>query len=206
MSRFLKMFILGGCVWGIFLVICLTNHWWIFTAVWLLLGGGVVANFALYKQLKQLVNQMNANGTIRNVDYLIIGESIDVHRVIDEKSTFFAILSPERSREASKEILKHTFSILKEAGTVILVDKEKNQKGYSCFDILWFHDITIKRLKLKKIFCKFPFFVKPIASLQILLQLNNASKKLEEIECPDEELKEFCGLRELNLKYYRVKR
>ena len=205
MSRLLKALLVSGSAWLLVLLLCLIKHMWCFGSLWLSAGVYTVINFWLYKKLKQNVNQMNAGGTVRNVDYLIIGECIDERRILGNEKSFFSIMSPGRSLNASKEILRHTFSILKDGGTVIIVDKE-NLPEYSCFDMMWFHDITIKRLGLNKRICKFPLFYAPIKSIYILLQVKNTNRVIYEGDCPDHEIKEFCLLRGLNFKYYKLEK
>ena len=206
MSRLLKILILGGGLWGLTLVICFIKHLWILLVILILIGVYIAINFALYKELKNNVNQMNATGTIRNVDFLIIGEYIDVHALVDDSSSVFAILSPGKSLQASKEILRHTFSILRDGGTVIVTNERGIMKGYSCFDTMWLHDITIKRLGLKKVLCRFPLFVAPIKSLRLMMKPDKEKITINETLCPDSEIPEFCSKRGLIFKYYQIER
>ena len=208
MSGLLKLLMVGGSLWVFTLVICFTNHLWFLFVILILIGICVAVNFSLYKKIKNNVNQMNATGTIRNVDFLIIGEYIDVHSLVDDSSSVFAVLSPERSLQASKEILRHTFSILRDGGTVIITNKKGVINDYTCFDTMWFHDITIKRLglKTKKILNKFPLFVEPVKSICLLMRADNKGKKINKMSCPDSEISEFCSKRGLNFKYYQIEK
>ena len=208
MSRLLKLLMIGGCLWVFILVICFIKHLWFLFAVLILIGIYIAVNFALYKKIKNNVNQMNATGTIRNVDFLIIGEYIDVHSLVDDGSSVFVILSPERSLQASKEILRHTFSILRDGGTVIITSPKGALNGYTCFDTMWFHDITIKRLglKIKKLLNKFPLFAEPVKSICLLMRADNKGKKINEMLCPDSEIPKFCSKRGLNFKYYQIEK
>lgn len=205
MSRLLKLLILGICAWGILLSACFIKKIWIFFFLLLLGGMFFLINLIIYVKLMRSVKQMNASGKIRNVDYLIIGDIFDYNKIIDDSSSIFSILSPNRSLCASKEILRHTFSILKDGGTVIIVDKGKKEKKYTCLDIVWFHDITIKELGLNKKSSRFPLFSEPINSIAFLLNLIDRRKVLIEMECLDKSIKEFCLKRGLFFLYYKLK-
>lgn len=207
MSRLLKLILIGACAWVIIFFMCLVTQKWSFAVILFIIGGCFAINFILYAKLKRNVNEMNATGTIRNVDYLIIGENFDLSGLIDASSSKFQILSHGRVLCASKEILRHTFSILKEEGTVILLDKGSDIRKFTCFDTMWFHDVTIKRLGLKweKELNKFPLFLAPIKSICILLNIGNRRWLPREMKCPDESIVEFCSKRGLNLKYYLLK-
>lgn len=209
MSRFLKFILIGACAWMIIFFLCLKAQKWLFAIVLFILGCCFAINFVLYAKLKKNVNQMNANGTVRNVDYLIIGENFDSSRLVDASSSKFQILSPGRSLYVSKEILRHTFSILKEGGTVIILDKGNKNQKFTCFDTLWLHDITIKRLGLKveRKLNKFPLFLSPIKSICILFNIRNMQSGTPvEMKCPDESIAEFCFKRGLNFKYYLLRK
>ena len=108
----------------------------------------------------------------------------------------------------AKEILKHTFSILRDGGTVIITSKKGAINGYTCFDTMWFHDITIKRLglKTKKLLNKFPLFAEPVKSICLLMRADNKGKKINEMLCPDSEIPELCSKRGLNFKYYQIEK
>lgn len=208
MSRILKIILIGACVWVVTLFLCLIAHQWLIAGFLFITGVAFALNFVLYSKLKRSVSQMNASGVIRNVDYLIIGENFDSSRIVDTSNSKFEILSPGRSLCASKEILRHTFSILKEGGTVIIIDKGNKVQKFTCLDTLWFHDVTIKRLNLcyTKKLNKFPLLLSPINSIGILLNVRNKRWMPVEVECPNQSIAEFCSKRGLSFKYYLLKK
>lgn len=208
MSRFLRnQYVCLGCcmTWGIaVLTLYLYKHY--LCMAFLLGGTGLFAiNYVVYKKMKQGVDQLNAGGNVRNVDYLVIGEKCNFSDLVPAGSTCFEITAPQRSLVASYEILRHTFSILKENGTVIILDGKKSTGGFSIFDIPFLHAVTIKRLNLhhlKKIY-KIPLLVSPIKSLR-LFRAFHIDAHFEDEECPKKEIIQFCESREIKLIYKRV--
>lgn len=143
-------------------------------------------------------------GKIRNVDYLIIGDMINAATVVPANKRFVQIKAPNRSLSASFEILRHTSSILDEDnGNVVIctAKKNKNKKTYSIFDTPFLYCLTIKKLGLGTLnkLATFPVLIKPISTIQLMLDLN---KKWKETSCPNKQIVTFCSERNFNLSYY----
>lgn len=85
---------------------------------------------------------------VRNVQYLIIG---DMYKA-EENGESVQIFAPERGLEACYEILKSTHSILKDNGGIVVIALKKRnvkKRGYSIFDMPFFHHITLERMRLE---------------------------------------------------------
>lgn len=203
-NKFFQMFCLLSYLFGIWVLIYLRSK--VILLVWLLGGLACLINLYVYKMIKTNVHQLNANGIIRNVDYLIIGEQYDYKELIPEQASSFVVLSPKRSLTASFEILKHTFSILKDKGTVIILDKGFRGDEYTVFDIPYFHPVTIRRLKLDKLkkVSIIPLLVSPISTLKMVFPLHRNAGICEEL-CPMKEIVNFCIERDIQLTYLKMK-
>ena len=117
---------------------------------------------------------------------------------------YVALTSPGRSLTSSYEILRHTFSILKENSpfAVIVVQKKNLQSGYTAFDIPIFNlsPTSIKRLGLEDMKKRsgWLFFYYPVKSLQLLF--DRKSRYPEEMRDIPQEIEMFCEERGINLR------
>ncbi len=143
-------------------------------------------------------------GKIRNVDYLIIGDMIDLNSIVPSDKKYVQIKAPNRGLNASFEILKHTSSILDEdnGNVIFAVKRTQCENKFSVFDVPFLHTLTIKKYGIEKLalLSKFPFFVKPFSTLTLLFNVFN--KNWKEIKCPNKEIIRFCDERSFKLKYY----
>ncbi len=170
-----------------------------------LLFGFIYIYFALFtyrqvlKKYKKQSEVFSPSSLVRNVDYLVIGDMYSV----EEKGSYVQISSPDRGIEAIFEILKHTHSILKEGGCVILALREKNieKSGFSIFDIPFFHHITVERLKKENRTLRGG--VKSVLAhpLMYLGYVLDVKKRYFEQEIENEPIEKFCSERGYELIY-----
>ena len=144
------------------------------------------------------------NSSIRNADYLIIGDYCDTKAYVPEGMTHIELFAPGRSYEAAFQILRHTHSILKEEGGTVIITIGKGQKSYTVFDIVFFHEITIKKYglqRLKKI-SHFPLIAEPINSLKFLVERDKKNTYISTEDAPSE-LRSFCDERNYRLIFLK---
>lgn len=166
-----------------------------------------VANELTVRKINKQKAPFDTFSRIRNVDCLVIGD-------ISPKSvqtflgcgTAISIYLPGCTLAGAYEVLRHTFSILKEdGGQVMLVVREKNidKRGYSLFEIGFFHAITINRLKLNnsKYILRMPILFDPIKSVMFLFGIKRT--KFTGEYC-DNEIFAFCEKRGFKGKILKV--
>lgn len=113
----------------------------------------------------------STQSSVRNVDFLVIGDYCNVREFIPEGSTVVRICAPGRGYCSSWQLLRHTHSILKENGGTVIMAIGKSKKNFLLFDIPFLHTITIKKYHLEGL-CKrskMPFYFAPFDSLNFLL-------------------------------------
>lgn len=112
--------------------------------------------------------------------------------------------APGRTLKSSFEILKHTFSILKEESPTVIITVQRKyiEGGYSGFDIPVFQlsPISVKRLGVEALELKarLPFLFYPWKSFQLLL--NRKRLFLETLENVPEDILLFCEERGITLR------
>ena len=84
-----------------------------------------------------------------------------------------------------------------------IIGKESTT-GYTVFDVPYFHQVTIERLRLEKLnrWRSLPIFAAPIKSLGFLFGVGHS---VQETVCSDENAAAFCRDREIELRFYSVK-
>ena len=141
---------------------------------------------------------------VRNVDYLIIGEMSDnVLKMECIEDSFVQIKAPCRGMKACYELLRHTHSILRDGGNVIIcLDSKHINKTFTVFDLVFFHPITINRYNLNRLnrwkMC--PFYRMPFTT--ILYLINYSSNNFKVSNYHYDEIDEFCSERGYSVKYY----
>lgn len=199
MSKKTLLFLLiCGCVF----VLCYfyTDNIMFTITIEILYGVAYLFNWIVIKKIYIQKEPLSVYSEIRNVDYLIIGEYCKTSLLpITKEDSYIEILSPARSYEASYQILRHTHSILKEGGTVI-ISVGKKKKGYTVFDIPFFHEITIKELKLNRLkkMSHIPFLFSPLRSIKLIIGQEEHNMHLNTKGVPSE-LRAFCEERNYNL-------
>ncbi len=144
---------------------------------------------------------------IRNVDCLVIGDiNPNSMHSLSESSNIVSIFLPGCTLAGAFEVLRHTFSILKECGgTVILAVRKKNigKAGYSPFDISFFHRITINRLGIKnaKLMRRFPVLFAPLKSMMFLGKIGKSRSMKDYF---DKEVLDFCSKRGIEMRILEV--
>ncbi len=158
----------------------------------------------LHHKYRKLVSVFGAQSNIRNIDYLVISDMCNVEDFIPAQSTYIQIAVPGRGENSAFEILKHTHSILKENGTVVIAVNKRN-KRFSIFDVPFLHRITIKKYRLERLcmMYKNPLFFAPIASLKILFGGGRSAYNIE--RNIDNKVGSFCHERGYELIYLEKK-
>lgn len=162
-------------------------------------------NFSIVDKMNRSVAIFTAGSKVRNIDYLVIGDMVDVADLKEQGKTIVELCAPERTLTASYEILRHTYSIMAENGKLIIACKDKNinKPGYSMYDIWYFHNVTIKRLHLESYKKKLlmPIVFEPICTVRLFL---NKRKTFQISECNMKALNSFCDERHIELEYRRI--
>lgn len=173
----------------------------LFTKVWIIsiLILLAVLLYVLNKIVRESTNKMqllSARREIKKYQYLIIGDMCPhsiLKNYISQPSNSLILLSPNRSLDASYQILLHTISILDENGTCIIIDSGKQYKNpYTIFDIPYLSLITRKELKIEHLEKKrfYPLYYEPIKSLQTLFNLS-IRRKYQKENCKDKRFGDF---------------
>lgn len=159
-------------------------------------------NIDVISQLNNSKKIFTATSKIRNVDCLVIGDMVDTSDLYLKGKEAVELCAPNRNLNESYELLRHTYSILKKNGKVIIACQDKNlyKKEYSVFDIPYFHPVTIKRLELddNRIKRILPILFAPLQTFRLFL---NRRMKYEKTVCKNELICEFCESRGLDLEY-----
>lgn len=175
--QYKKYLLLGGILIVIELLIVYffrnRNFWKVILFIDLF---GIILLLIDVKSIQSIHAQMNpfdAYCWTRNVDYLIIGEPCEPLSVLPDKNyTYVQIKAPGASEFALYQILRRTFSILKEQGTVIFAINKNNinKKRIRVFDIFFLHDVTIQEMKLNRLsrLKKFVLIANPYSCIQLL--------------------------------------
>lgn len=155
MSRFLtnkKIALL--CLLALSIPLLFTKVWITSILIYILILLAVLL-YVLNKIVRESTNKkklLSARRNIKRYQYLIIGDMCPhsiLKNYISQPSNSFILLSPNRSLDASYQILLHTISILDENGTCIIIDSGKQfKKPYTIFDIPYLSLITRKELKI----------------------------------------------------------
>lgn len=188
--------------------------WPIVTSL-LVIGGGVsglillASNEVILNRLQRQISCMGPRSRVRDVDYLVIGDQCRVMDLVPHGRKYVQITAPGRSLRAAFEILRHTWSILKDGGHAVLAVCETNgsrnmtKSGeFSVFDVPFLHAITVKALGLERLRHRsmMPVVFAPLRSFRFLLGMHLSGWRRQ--ECPLREVKEFCNERGIILEYF----
>ena len=172
----------------------------------------IIIAFAVVDELtvRKMNKQKAPFGTyskIRNADCLVIGDIPQKSaQALPVSGTAISIYLPGCTLAGAYEVLRHTFSILKEDGGLVMLVVRKNnidKAGYSPFEISFFHLITINRLELNnsKYMLRLPVLFAPIKSLMFLFGIKRGNPAGE--YC-NEEIENFCKERGIEVKILEV--
>ncbi len=114
------------------------------------------------------------------------------------------LLSPDRSLEASCQILLHAGSVINNNnGKIIILNdgRQRKSKAYTIFDIPYLGLIARKQLGLESQLRKvpYPLLYEPLRSLKLLLGIGH--KDYVQRECPNEEIVRYCKRKGFTLTY-----
>lgn len=173
-------------------------------AALVLLGASI--NVAVLKKMYKQKMPFEPTSKIRNIDYLVIGDMCRTEHIVPAGKTCLQIMAPSRSLYASYEIMRHTFSILRdfEGGGILVLavrDKYAEKHNFSLFDIPFLHPVTIRKLGLARLArqTRLPLLFAPVRSLRFLLNLRR--RTYIHGPCPDRAISEFCKERNIELIY-----
>lgn len=156
-------------------------------------------NHFVCRKINRQREPFGINSSIRNVDYLLIGDYCDIKKYVPWDKSHVALFAPGRSYEGAFQILRNTHSILKEEGGTVVITIGKGKKPYTVFDVPFFHELTVKQYGLEKLRKKsrYPIIFAPINSLKFLMGGTRNSFKIS--ENVSEELRAFCAERNYHL-------
>lgn len=205
MSRILKNKKLLVLSSGFLLAIAL-----LFTSLWILsiliLGGVlfVLMNHIVIREIGRPFQALSSVREIKSYDTLVIGEyaALSEYGAYCNKDRSVVITSPNRSLEASYQLLLHTISCIEDDGTcIILYNRKALLKGFTLFDIPYIHPITRKELQIEHLVKqnRLPLLYEPIKSLKMLLRIKK--RGFFETECPSAEIKNYCDKKGIHLIY-----
>lgn len=162
-----------------------------------------VLNELICRKINRQREPFGINSSIRNVDYLIIGDYCDIEHYVPEGMSHLALFAPGRSYEASFQLLRHTHSILKEEGGTVIMTIGKGKKPFTVFDIPLFHEITIRKYGLQRLqkMSRFPLIAEPLNSLKFLGG-GYKNAYISSVDVPSE-LRTFCDERNYRLIFLK---
>lgn len=145
---------------------------------------------------------------IRNVDSMYIGEIL----IEGGYNSAVSIYTPGATSTSVYEVLRHTFSILNEKGSTVVLCVNSNQsnrkckpeKEYTIFDLPFYNGVSVKRLHLEKMMrmSYFPLIFRFSSSVRFLFRRGKG--KPREVQCADKALLDFCRVRNIKLRYLVV--
>lgn len=165
-----------------------------------------IANAAVVRKSRKQSEPFSHKSLIRNVDYLVIGDLCNPSALVPQGCSYVAVTSPGRSLTSSYEILRHTYSILKEdsPNVIITVQRKHLQGGYSAFDLPIFRmsPISIKRLGVEALCQKerLPLLYSPVKSRQLLLNRKRQYSAI--LQDVPQEIRDYCKERAINLQIF----
>lgn len=164
----------------------------------------VLLNELICRKIDRQREPFGINSTIRNMDYLFIGDYCDIKKYVPKGMSHIEFFAPERSYQAAFQVLRHTHSILKEEGGTVVITIGKGKKSYTVFDIALFHEITIEKysLQILKKMSRFPLIVEPLNSLKFLAGRGTHNVYISSEDVPLE-LKSFCAERGYRLIFLK---
>ena len=115
----------------------------------------VMGNELTFKKMMEQKTPFDTRSKVRNADCIVIGDvGKKALKEVAGEGTVVSICLPGCTPAGAYEMLRHTFSILKESGgRAVLVINRKNLKKrkYSLFETYFYHPTAINRLGLKNI-------------------------------------------------------
>lgn len=155
-------------------------------------------NEYILRKIRKELEPFGVYSEIRNVDYLILGNPLQVADYVPVGSSYVEVCAPNRSYDSTWQLLRHTHSILKDGGTVLMA-VDRNRKGFSVFDIPFLHPITIKKYHIERLkkMSHFPIIFALSASIRLAFGRGYSSYNVSQ-NIPDK-LKEFCDARNYKL-------
>lgn len=184
----------------------------IIICLWGFILFALYVNIIVRKKIFQNRVYFEAKSNLRNIDCLIIGSMCNEKNLINSPKKVLKILSPSKSLEASYELLRHLYSIVRAdgLGEVIIVWNNDNHKtGFSIFDIPFLHLVTINRLQLKHLVwqSKFPLVFAPVSTFRYLICRTASSYCDVVLSIPElTKILDFCIERNLQVRIVRPSR
>ena len=163
-------------------------------------------NAPIYRKIYGALDHVNANRQIEAVNTLIIGDlcTEKVLKKVCHLDSSLKIMFPNRSLVSSKLILYHLTSVLMEGGDVVIIDKGGGH-GVTCYDYPFLSQITRLELNMKDESKKrnYPLLFAPLQSIKLLFGFG--AYKIQQEECPDEDIIGMCKRKKFKLTYLKIK-
>lgn len=164
------VFYSGGFVLLIVLASILSNSLFITAIIYVSYFFIMVLNEIVRIKMNKTRELFDIFSSVRNIDYLIIGDFCVARDYVPNKSSYVQIFAPGRGYNSAYQILRHTHSILKEEKGVVIMTIGESKKDFTIFDVPFLCSLTIKKYNLEDL-CKkskFPVIFAPINSIRFL--------------------------------------
>lgn len=212
MFRFLKLYketFLVALLCIIAVILYMLGIQIIIPTIILLMALGFLIDERARLMLDEQTSYVYGGKKVRNVDYLIIGDMVDLSDVYGKGKKVVSIMAPNRSLECSFWVLKRMFSLLDEkSGKVIIAVKENNikKRGITLFEYSFLSPIYRNILEVHYLekHRKYPFFYSPIKSFKMVCGIG-VKRKSDKVDCLDNNIENFCLERGLNVEFRLIK-
>lgn len=161
-----------------------------------------ICNYAIRKHIEYRCPNL---GGIQNADLLIVGDS-DVYRKMKDYETesgnAIIVLSRNRSLEASYEMVRTLFSLVREdgKGNVKVYANTNKLKGLTLYDVKYFHPTSLykKGINFPRLLRDYPLWC--YLPFKAILLFSNSRKSLYTYTDIMTEMQQFCYERNINIK------
>lgn len=187
--------------------LCLFSRSFILLTLFLIVAALFVANKIVRKIIATSTSKLSSKRDVKKYSTIVIGDNCSKEIFLplcDRSDNILVFTCPKRSLFASYQILLHSFSVLEEHGTCIIVGNGGcNHKELSLFDLPFLNFITIEELGLEKLKkqSRWPLFFSPVQSILVLLGIQYKNFHNEKDLTKIEDIKKFCSKKSINLIY-----
>lgn len=178
--------------------------WYIHYGLSLIFVLCTICNYAIKKHIEYRCLTL---GRIQNADLLIVGDT-DVYRKMKDYETesgnAIIVLSRNRSLEASYELVRTLFSLVREdgKGNVKVYANTNKLKGLTLYDVKYFHPTSLykKGINFPRLLRDYPLWC--YLPFKAILLFSNSRKSLYTYTDMMMEMKKFCYERNIKIKIY----
>ena len=194
---FLFILSLGG-------MLLFTSYWYL--SLFIFAGAlFLILNRVMIREIYKPCALFSSQREIKQYKFIVIGDCVKpyVYEPYCDKDTTLVFTSPDRTLNASCQILLHMISCINEGGTCIITHNSRNKSkcDYSLFDLPYLHIITRKELDIEYLNdrLRFPLYYETVKCMKLLLGIKANRYKIG--ECPNQEIVEFCKRKRISLIY-----